>query len=253
MTVEAFYDELAPYYHLIFPDWEASLQRQAEQLDGLIRERWPHAADLLDAACGVGTQALGLAGRGYRVTGSDLSRVEVERARVEAARRGLDVTFGVADMRRAHDHHGREFDVVLACDNAVPHLLTDDDLLAAFRQFYRCVRPGGGCLLTVRDYDKIDCVGVHVVPYGVRDVAGVRYLVWQVWDFHGPHYDLAMYFVEDRGDAGCTTRVMRSRYYAVGTERLMELLREAGFVDVARLDDRFYQPVLVGRREPPCP
>jgi hypothetical protein len=29
VTVETFYDELAPFYHLIFPDWEASIQRQA--------------------------------------------------------------------------------------------------------------------------------------------------------------------------------------------------------------------------------
>jgi hypothetical protein len=35
-------------------------------------------------------------------------------------------------MRAAHDHHGREFDVVIACDNAIPHLLSDDEILLAF-------------------------------------------------------------------------------------------------------------------------
>ena len=33
MSVERFYDELAPFYHLIFPDWEASIRRQAEALE----------------------------------------------------------------------------------------------------------------------------------------------------------------------------------------------------------------------------
>jgi len=33
MTVATFYDELAPYYHLIFPDWDASIARQAESLE----------------------------------------------------------------------------------------------------------------------------------------------------------------------------------------------------------------------------
>jgi SAM-dependent methyltransferase len=249
MTVETFYDRLAPYYHLIYPDWEASIGRQAAALDGIIRERWGEARlSILDVACGIGTQALGLAALGHRVTASDLSAGAVERARREAAARGLAVRFSVADMRQAAGQHREAFDLVIACDNSVPHLLTDEDLLAAFGQLFACARPGGGCLITVRDYDREDRAGVQVKPYGVRDEGGVRYLVWQVWEFHGPVYDLAMYFVEDRGGSTCTTQVMRSRYYAVGTGRLMELMAQAGFAQVERLDGRFYQPVLVGRR-----
>src|SRR5262249_62147105 len=101
---------------------------------------------------------------------------------------------------------------------------------------------------TVRDYDREERGGVQVKPYGLRVEAGVRYLVFQVWEFHGEVYDLAMYFVEDRGGPACATHVMRSRYYAVGTERLMGLMRQAGLVDVARIDGRFYQPVLLGKR-----
>ena len=42
---------------------------------------------------------------------------------------------------------------------------------------------------------------------------------------------------------------MRSKYYAIGTGRLLELMRRAGFASVERLDGQFYQPVLVGSRE----
>ena len=252
MSVERFYDELAPFYHLIFPDWEASIRRQAEALDRVIRERLGDGRlSVLDVACGIGTQALGLTALGHRVTASDISAAGVERAGREARGRGLAIRFSVADMRQAADHHREQFDLVIACDNAIPHLLTDDELLAAFGQFLACTRPGGGCLITVRDYDREERVGVQVKPYGVRDEGGVRYLIWQVWEFSesgGPVYDLAMYFVADRGDSDCTTRVMRSRYYAVGTGKLMELMRQAGYVQVERLDGRFYQPVLLGRR-----
>jgi SAM-dependent methyltransferase len=254
VSVERFYDELAPFYHLIFPDWEASIRRQAEALDQVIRERWGDGRlSILDVACGIGTQALGLAALGHRVTASDVSTGAVERARREAAARGLAVRCSVADMRQAAAHHGEQFDLVIACDNSVPHLLTDEDLLAVFGQLLACTRPGGGCLISVRDYDGEERAGVHVKPYGIRDEGGVRYLVWQVWEFHGPIYDLAMYFVEDRGGPNCTTRVMRSQYYAVGTDKLMELMRQAGFAQVERLDGRFYQPILVGRRPDPRP
>ena len=74
-------------------------------------------------------------------------------------------------------------------------------------------------------------------------------MIFQVWDFAGEIYDLAMYFVVDDGGGQPETYVMRSKYYAVGTDRLMELMRRAGFASVERLDGKFYQPVLVGNRE----
>jgi hypothetical protein len=61
-------------------------------------------------------------------------------------------------------------------------------------------------------------------------------------------YDLDMYFVEDRGGPECRTRIMRTQYYAVGIDKLMTLMEEAGFQDVARLDGRFFQPIIVGTR-----
>jgi 2-polyprenyl-3-methyl-5-hydroxy-6-metoxy-1,4-benzoquinol methylase len=78
--IQEFYDRLAPYYHLIFPDWEASIQRQAAALDGIIREHWGDVRmSILDLACGIGTQALGLASLGHTVTASDVSPIAVER------------------------------------------------------------------------------------------------------------------------------------------------------------------------------
>jgi SAM-dependent methyltransferase len=246
--MDDFYDRLAPLYDLIFPDWDASIERQAGQLAGIIHERWG-AGSVLDVACGIGTQSIGLARRGFAVTASDLSAGAVERARVEASRRGVEIDFSVCDMRAALDHHGRQFDVVIACDNSIPHLLTDDDIMLALRQMYALTHPGGGCLITVRDYDREERGMGLVKPYGVRDRDGVRYVIFQVWDFDGEVYDLAMYFVVDDGGARPATHVMRSRYYAVGTGRLLELMRRAGFASVERLDGPFYQPVLVGSRE----
>jgi hypothetical protein len=135
---------------------------------------------------------------------------------------------------------------VIACDNAVPHLLTDEELLRAFQEFYKCTRPGGGCLISVRDYEKEERAGVQVKPFGIRIEGESRYLVFQVWDFHGLIYDVAMYFVEDRGGSDCVTHVMRSQYYAVGISTLMSLMTRAGFERVQRLDDRFFQPVIIG-------
>src|SRR5262245_53944563 len=151
-------------------------------------------------------------------------------------------------MRDLPEGYRGRFDLVIACDNAVPHLLSDEDILRAFEQMFACTRPGGGCLVTVRDYDREERAGVQVKPYGVRAEGDIRYVVFQVWEFRGDTYDLAMYFVEDRGGPSCSTHVFRTQYYAVGTARLSSLMERAGFSEVRRIDDRFYQPVLLGKK-----
>ena len=248
-NINKFYSALAPLYHLIYPDWDKSIQYQASMLDSVIREFWGDAPlSVLDVSCGIGTQALGLAGKGYHVTASDLSLDEVERARQEAALRDLSISFSVADMREAFDHHARQFDIVISCDNAIPHLLSNEDILTAFRQFYRCTRPGGGCIISVRDYEKEDFSKQQVKPYGIREENGIRWLIWQVWDPHPPIYDVTMYFVEDRGGPEGRVHIMRSKYYAVGIPLLMKLMKESGFDDVFRMDDLFFQPVIIGMK-----
>jgi hypothetical protein len=157
-------------------------------------------------------------------------------------------TFSIADMRRAYDHHRRQFDVVLSTDNALPHLLSDDEILGALRQFFNCCAPGGGCIVSVRDYENEDRTSGQVRPYGLRMENGVRYLIFQVWDFHGEIYDLSMYIVRDDGTSKCETHVMRTQYYAIGISRLMELMAQAGFIAVERMDKAYVQPVIVGTR-----
>jgi SAM-dependent methyltransferase len=246
-----FYDRLASLYHLIYPSWDESIDRQAEQLDAIIKERWgPDARSVLDISCGIGTQSIGLAKRGFNVTGSDLSAPAIARAKAEASRRSVAIDFSVCDMRAASEHHARQFDVVISADNSITHLLSEDDLLSGLRQIYDCTRPGGGCLLTVRDYDREPRGTGLIKPYGVREEAGQRYVLFQVWDFVGDIYDMAMYFiVDDRESPQLVTHVMRTTYNAIGTDTLLSLMRRASFSAVERLDGRFYQPVLVGTRE----
>jgi SAM-dependent methyltransferase len=245
-----FYDDLAPLYHLIFQDWNASTERQGEQLKRIIQAEWPPGHDrVLDVSCGIGTQSIALARQGFRVTASDLSVPAVERARREAAERGLSISFSVCDMRKAHACHGGGFDLVISCDNSVPHLLDDGEILLAFKEMFTCLRPDGGCLVSVRDYDQEPRGRNLVKPYGVREENGKRYLPFQVWDFEGEHYDLALFVVEeDLSSREVKTHTMRSRYYAVSPDRLLGLLREAGFQRVSRRDEGYYQTVLVGTK-----
>jgi SAM-dependent methyltransferase len=250
MSAADFYDRFAPFYHLVFSaGFENSIKRHGKALDAIIQSRWGASVkSILDVSCGIGTQALGLAQLGYHVTASDLSPKAIDRAKRESAARGLEIDFSVTDMRHAFDHHRRQFDVVLSADNSVPHLLSDDDILGAFDQFFECSKPGGGCIVTVRDYDNEDMTSGRVIPYGLRTEDGISVMMFQVWEVAGPTYEISMYIVQDDRQSEPVTHVMRTQYYAIGVRKLMELMTCAGFEDVQRLDDVYFQPVIIGTR-----
>jgi SAM-dependent methyltransferase len=63
-------------------------------------------AAVLDLACGIGRHAIGMAQRGYRVTGVDFSSRYLELAGQAAARAGVEVEWRCSDMR-ALDFDGR--------------------------------------------------------------------------------------------------------------------------------------------------
>jgi SAM-dependent methyltransferase len=252
-----FYDDLADDYHLIYPDWAASVRRQGVALDALVgRER----AVVLDCACGIGTQAIGLALRGHRVIGTDLSVRAAARAGREAARWGLNLPTAGADMRRLPFPGGR-FDAVVCADNALPHLLTEPDVRAALAEMRRVLRPGGRLLLSTRPYDELLRERPASTPPQVHEPAdgSGRTVTFQLWHWHedGEHYDLEHIQLVpaqgDRDDAGeWRVRVRRAACWALGRDRLARFAEGAGFTGVAWLMPErtgFFQPLLTARAD----
>jgi glycine/sarcosine N-methyltransferase len=155
--VKYFYDRLAGNYHLVFEDWDASIKRQAAVLRAILERECgaPGTLRILDCACGIGTQTLGLASLGFTMTACDLSPASVERTRVEAAKRGLNVQLFVADMLDLTEIPDGDFDVVMCMDNALPHLENDEEWFQAATQIRRKLRAGGTFIGSVRDYDRL--------------------------------------------------------------------------------------------------
>lgn len=246
--IESFYDQLSPYYKYIFQDWNASVVRQAIILDEVIREYFgKDVRSILDAACGIGTQTIGLAQMGYQLTASDISEGEIEKARLEATRRGLTIPLQVADMRNLQQTFDSEFDLVIACDNAIPHLLSDAEIRQAFEGFYQVTSESGGCIISVRDYDAMERGRRKLYPRQVHDTPEGKIVVFDCWDFDGEFYDITMYIVEDTGQVTANTHVIRGgRYYCVSISKLETLMRKAGFKTIVTLKNRFYQPLLIG-------
>jgi SAM-dependent methyltransferase len=91
-----------------------------------------------DIGCGLGDNAIYLAGQGHAVTGIDAAPSAVEQAAERARQRGVDVEFVVADATSLAGLEGR-FDSVL--DSACYHCLDEDARYAYAAALHRATRP----------------------------------------------------------------------------------------------------------------
>ena len=250
--VKDFYDQLASNYHLIFEDWEASIRRQATVLGAILeRECGPAAkVKVLDCACGIGTQALGLVKMGFQVTACDLSSAAVERTRKEAETRGLNVPTFVADMLDLTEIPDGEFDAVICMDNSLPHLESEEQLLQAAIQMRRKLRPGALFMASIRDYDSLAREKPTVQgPNFYSDEKGRR-IVHQVWDWLDERlYTFHLYITREIQD-GWESQHYVSDYRSIMRDELSHILEKSGFRGCRwiRADESgFYQPLVLAK------
>ena len=248
--IQTFYDNLAESYDKLFLDWHATTKEQAILLDKLFREAgFDPSAKVLDCACGIGTQSIGLAALGYHVTGSDISTGELAEAKKRAAAHQVSVRFERANFCALSDTFAETFDIVIAMDNALPHMLTKADLAAAVRSIIGQTAPGGIFVASIRDYDALLLTKpAYSPPYIHRTEAGQR-VSFQTWDWEGDNYKLIQYIIDDGKDLGISK--FPCEYRATRREEMTELLLQNGCTQVEWKfpeETGFYQPIVIARK-----
>lgn len=258
---DPFYDGLAEIYHLIYPDWAAARESQARAFTALLTAMGhPPGSEVLDCAAGIGTQALGLAAAGYRVTATDASAPALRRLAREARALNLHLRARVCDMRALAGLLRMPRDVVMAVDNAIPHLLSEAAIMTALRAMGAVLNPGGLLLLSMRDFDL--CLDKGARPFGegpfIHETTPPRRILYQVWDWQDERaYDAHLYITwrdaaQQQAPQGWRVHHGVARYRALRRAELAHLARNCGFTDcVWKLPEEtgFYQPILLARRQ----
>lgn len=258
-----FYDFIAPMYSRIYgASWAEIVDRQGRKLDEIISacctSELGRPIEVLDSACGIGTQILGLAKRpSYRVTGSDLSAAAVEQARSYAAQAGVPVALIHGDMLELSPLvGGRKFDVVLSCDNVLRHLPTRAMVDSALREIHNCLCPGGIVIATLRDFTAerqqiaAGGTGHSIKPYSAHNLDGTLEAYFQVGRFDGDFYHLDFFAVAKQGDVA-TAKTASLELLAFDVNEVMDRMREVGFSDVQveRAVPEFYGHDLIVARK----
>ena len=248
--IQTFYDDLASSYDKLFQDWYATTHEQALLLDHLFKkEGFDTSARILDCACGIGTQAIGLAGLGYPVTGSDISAGELAEAEKRAADKGVVIRLEKADFRSLSEVFTETFDIVIAMDNALPHMLSKEDLDAAVTSIVSQIKSTGIFVASIRDYDTLLLSKpAYSPPYIHKTETGQR-VSFQTWDWEGENYKLTQYIIDD----GENLEVSKfpCEYRATRREELTDLLLQRGCSAVEWKfpeETGFYQPIVIARK-----
>ncbi|MCB9744205.1 MAG: class I SAM-dependent methyltransferase [Alphaproteobacteria bacterium] len=197
------------------------------ELDAMTRHLGLRAGDLLlEQGCGVGRIARALAARGVRTLGVDLVPDYVEHARALAE--GLPARFVCADVGDLRPEAPAR--AVINWNSSYAYQPGPEAPRAPLRAAFDALAPGGRFgLETSHDLALLRAFqprfvqrypGVEVVRDSRVDLA--RGLLCQTWTF-----------TDDQG----RRRVREGHRRLLSADRLVELVEEAGFVDVALMAD----------------
>jgi SAM-dependent methyltransferase len=228
-----YYEEFAREYALFFSDLPGNMVREGEWLDRMFRDQGVFR--VLDASCGSGRQAIPLAQRGYVVTGADPCGGMLREASGQATALGLRITWvksGFTDLPSCTD---TPYDAVIALGNGLCHQERREDIVASLTALRQCLRPGGLCLIGIKDFEAIRRKRPRFHAHSVRDDAGGRTILFEIWDFDDPILVCTAYSLQGR-DRDWTVRSASTREYMLGAEEMNEAGHEAGFGRIERLD-----------------
>jgi glycine/sarcosine N-methyltransferase len=225
-----FYDALAPLFD-VMTDWESRLATEAPFLRRELESAGAHT--VLDAACGSGGHAVVLAGWGYMVSAADASPVMIEMARAKAATVDREIPFAVASLAELPAVAPGPFDAVLCLGNSLPHLPTQQDLIAALGGMWAVLAPGGLLVLHNLNYDRRWKLQPRwfAAQGGVLDEQEV--LVWRFADYHTEAQEIAFNVALFRkGAAGWQVEVHTTPHRPLFQADLLAALAEVGFGEV---------------------
>jgi ubiquinone/menaquinone biosynthesis C-methylase UbiE len=165
---QEFFDGHAPFY--MSNIFTKNTKAEIEFLHKLLK--LPKGAKILDIGCGTGRHSIGLAKRGYKMTGLDQSAGMLTQAKKYAEEAGVAIELIQAD---ATDFKlSKRFDAAIClCESSFGLLGKNDDpvwrdikILSNIRQ---CLKPGARLVLTALNACR------HIRTFSDKDVASGKY------------------------------------------------------------------------------
>ena len=185
----------------------------------------------------------------YDVTASDISDNELAEARARADAKGVTIRFEHADFCALSETFSEQFDIVIAMDNALPHMLTREALESAVRSIAGRTARGGIFAASIRDYDSILTDKPPYSPPYIHCTEKGKRVSFQTWDWKGDNYHLTQYIIDDEETLDISK--FECEYRATRRQELTDLMLSNGFIKVVwEFPEKtgFYQPIVIAAK-----
>ena len=173
-----------------------------------------------------------------RSAGADLSPQMIEQARRNAEAAGVTVDLRVAAFGELSRTFSTAFDMVTCLGNSLPHLLDDASLRAALADFSGVLRPGGTCVIQIRNYDRLLRERQRFMPPAARTEGAEETVFLRITDFRDGAQERAPEIVDftiitlKKRSGAWSQSVRTTALRALRRRALEDTLRSAGFSNV---------------------
>lgn len=204
--------------------------RMLHYLEELLAIHPVKGQSMLDLACGTGTVAIAMAGKGWQVQGVDGSAEMLRQAEGKTPL-GVNIRWSQQDMRSFAS--AEPVNLVTCLYDSLNYMLTDDDLVSVFRCVYAALQPGG---LFVFDMNTAWTLAVNWddVNY-VTDTEELTTILQSTYDDRRQRATVTLICFERQGE--CYTKV-RERHIeqAFPLEQVATDLANSGYKIEAQYD-----------------
>jgi SAM-dependent methyltransferase len=225
MTAVPLYDDFSENYDR-FVNWHARLALEMPFFRELF-QRW-QVRRILDVACGTGQHAIAFAREGYEVTATDLSKPMIQRARAAATQAGVKVNvarLGFGELARGL---AGTYDAITCLGNSLPHLTTDEALLAALQDMCTLLAGSGVLVIQNRNFDRVLASKERFMPPEVHVEGDREWLFLRFYDFRGDLLRFNVLRLQRTGESGWSHHMGSTQLRAWDHRELSEALPTAG-------------------------
>ncbi len=206
-------------------------------LESVLRTLGRSPKTVLDLACGTGSLSVLLAGRGYAVTGADISEEMLTEAMDKALALEANRPYFVRQSMQALALP-EPVGLVVCCLDSLNYLTKPDDCRETFRRVFASLERGGVFFFDINTPEKLRALDGQVFLDETRDA----YCVWRA-EFCGAE-NICYYGMDLFQRAGKLWRRSFEEHaeYAYDPGDLAVWLSEAGFSTVRAFGDRRLEP-----------
>jgi glycine/sarcosine N-methyltransferase len=217
--------------------WHETLNDEIDRLGEVIGTSDGGAA--LDCSCGGGSQAIALSKLGWRVTATDIAETSLALARQRAEQDGVQVEWGVCDMRDLARRFCSQFDWVVTC-YGLYEITEDEGIQRAVDGMYAALKPGGRCLIRLRDMDDLMADKPRYSFHGEARTPHGRVFCIEDWEYESETHVTQIYVFlteDERIDdwRRWRTEAVGIRKRAIRQAELEQFLARAGFQNITFL------------------